>query len=286
VTAASTSERCADLSEVAREPLGATASTTEHWLLVEVAGIWQRDVARGAGLAESTRLAVGAWLDATPSSRLLFVRRPGRTRTGSVAFVVRAGEERSEVRRIELSAPDELADVDLASAGEPSGSGLVLVCGHGTRDPCCALRGTALYGTLAPGFEDERIWLSSHQGGHRFAANVLVLPGGIQLGRVTVRDAARLVGRALSGLVDLEHYRGRVVYTADVQAAERAVREELALERLDDLRLVSVDENRVVFVGPDGRVHAAVVDERPGPPVPASCGAAPEPQRLFSARIV
>jgi hypothetical protein len=282
----STPARCADFSELAGEPLGATATTAENWLLVEVPGTWERDVAGGAGLPDPSREAARAWLEATPSSRLLFVRRPGRTRTGTrLAFVVRAGERDAEVRRFELGSPAALADVDLVRGGDPTGMPLVVVCGHGTRDACCALRGTAVYGALGNELAEDQLWLSSHQGGHRFAANVLVLPAGIHLGRITAAESAFVVGRALSGRIDLAHYRGRSAYPARVQAAELALRTELELDAVGDLVLVD-DGETVRFRGPDGREHAALVEERIGPSVPASCGAEPELQVGFSARVV
>lgn len=279
--------RCADLSELAGEPLGATATTAENWLLVEVPGTWEREVGGGTGLPDDARNAVRAWLDATPSSRLLFVRRPGRTRRdATLVFVVRAGESEPEVRRFELASPAELAELDLVRAGTPSASPLVLVCGHGTRDACCALRGTAVYGALAGELRGDQLWLSSHQGGHRFAANVLVLPAGIQLGRVGPGKAAAVVRRTLSGRIDLAHYRGRSLYPGRVQAAELAVRTELGLRAIGDLELVADEGGNVRFRGPGGHEHAAIVEERLGPSVPASCGAEPEPQPGFTAYVV
>jgi hypothetical protein len=279
--------RCSDLSELAGEPLGATATSAEHWLLIEIRGTWERDVGAGAGLPAPARHAVTEWLENTPSSRLLFLRRPGRARTGELlAFVVHAGEAQMEVRRFALPAPDALAGVDLARGGEERGASLVLVCGHGTRDACCARRGNAVYAALGGHLGEEELWLSSHQGGHRFAANVLVLPGGIQLGRLAPDTALQAVGRARDGRIDLAHYRGRVAYPGRAQAAELAVRTAEALEAVGDLRLVGMTNGLVRFRGPDGREHAAAVEERVGPPVPASCGADPEPQRGFVARIV
>ena len=281
----STPARCADLSELAGEPLGATATTAENWLLVEVPGTWQRDVADGAGLPDAAAHTVRAWLDATPSSRLLFLRRPGRTRIGAgLAFVVHAGETEAGVRRFELESPAELADVDFARGGKQTSSPLVLVCGHGARDACCALRGTAVYGALADEFDEDQLWLSSHQGGHRFAANVLVLPAGVHLGRLVPSESADVVGRALAGRIELTRYRGRSIYPARVQAAELAVRRELGLDAIGDLELVD-DGETVRFRRPGGQEHAAIVEERVGPSVPASCGAEPEPQMGFSARV-
>jgi hypothetical protein len=281
----STPVRCAELSELAGESLDATASTTQSWLLVEVPGTWSRDVSDGDGLPEAARRSVHAWLERTPSSRLLFIRRPGRSRDeGELAFVVHAAPSQSRVRRLELA---QLDDLDLDESGtDETGSQLVLVCGHGARDPCCALRGTAVYVALASSLGPEQVWISSHQGGHRFAANVLVLPSGVQLGRISVVEAAAVVADALAGHVELDHFRGRTTYSPEVQAADIAVRRAFGLDGIDDLHLVEADGDTMRFRDATGREHVAIAEQRSGPVVPASCGANAEPQVAFSARVV
>jgi hypothetical protein len=279
-------ERCSEISLGAHESLVATATTAERWLLVEVPGSWPRDVSAVGALPTAAAGAVATWLEQTPGSRLLFIRRPGRSSAQSLVFVIRAAESSVEVRRIELEDTDELADVDLARDGDRTDQQLVLVCGHGSRDTCCALRGTAVYGALAERLGDEELWVSSHQGGHRFAANVLVLPSGLQFGRVDPAEAASVVVRALQGRIELDRYRGRTCYESMVQAAEWAVREARELEGVESLRLTGVEGPVVRFRGLDGLEHAAQVEEAIGPSVPASCGAEPAPQTVFSALVV
>lgn len=278
--------RCAELSERAGEPLAATATTAHDWLLLEVPGVWPRDVSEESALEEASRATITTWLERGPSSRVLFVRRPGRAGGRRRAFVVRAVEPETSVRRIELDDAVGLAGIDLASDGDVVDVQLVLVCGHGTRDACCALRGSAVYAALAEHVPPDELWLSSHQGGHRFAANVLVLPAGIQLGRVSAQNAARVVGDALAGRIALEHYRGRSSYTAREQAAERAVREARGLTHAADLRLVGDAGGHVRFLDRDGLEHRAVPTEVAGPVVPASCGAEPSPQAHYTAQLV
>jgi hypothetical protein len=281
-----TSTRCADLSAAAGEQISATAITAVNWLLVEVRGSWPRDVADEGGLDGASRAKVFAWLEQTAPSRLLFIRRPGRGTESRLAFVVRATETETEVRRLELDETDGLAGADLATDGVVVDRQLVLVCGHGTRDACCALRGRAVFGVLVAHVPRDDLWLSSHQGGHRFAANVLVLPAGIQLGRVDPVNAAQIVGDALSGLIALEHYRGRTAYSAREQAAERVVRESRGLVRAAELTLGGDDGSHVWFVDEKGVEHRAVPEELVGPAVPASCGTEPEPQRHVAAHLL
>lgn len=278
--------RCSDLSRAAGEPLAATAPTAERWLLVEVPGTWGRDVGTPGTLPTRAHEAVSAWLARTPRSRLHFLRRPGRSTDRLVAFVVRAEESVSEIRRIELDTHEDLASVDLEADGELIDVQLVLVCGHGSRDACCALRGTVVYAALRGHVGDDELWISSHQGGHRFAANVLVLPAGIQLGRVEPADAVSVTSRALAGRIELDHYRGRTCYDRPVQAAEHAIRRALRLEDVAALRLASFEGTAVRFRDPHGNEHEATVEESTGLVIPASCGAEPEAQRVFAAQLL
>ncbi len=276
--------RCSDLSAEAGESLVATATPVATWLLVEVRGTWPRDVSDAAALGEPAATRITDWLARMPAARLLFIRRPGPGREGRRVFVVRASERESQVRRLEPTATEDLADVDL-DGGELVDAPLVLVCGHGTRDACCALRGSAVHGALAAHLRPDELWLSSHQGGHRFAANVLVLPGGVQLGRVMPEDAPRVVGDALAGQISLEHYRGRTAYSGREQAAEHAVRAATGLTSLSELRLVGDDGVYVRFADGDGREYRARPEEIEGPTVPASCGAEPSPQSQLVATL-
>jgi hypothetical protein len=228
-------------------------------------------VSAGESLPEAARAAIGL---ERPHARLPApLRAPPSSATGPLlAFVVRAHEQAIEVRRIELAEHDVLAEVDVASAGEVVDTSLVLVCGHGARDRCCSLRGTAVHAALAESIPSEALWISSHQGGHRFAANVLVLPAGLQLGRVDPADAPRLVALALAGPIELDRYRGRSCYEPAAEAAEHAVRSSTGLDRVGDLRLVDVEGSRVAFLAADGSRHEATVERLAGPVLPRAAG--------------
>jgi hypothetical protein len=279
-------ERCSDVSRAAGEPLVATATVAERWLLVEVSGSWPRDVSTPGTLPETAHAAISGWLAETPRSRALFIRRPGRVAVAPAVFVIRADEAAAETRRIDVSRHEDLADVDLDAAGKPVETPLALVCGHGSRDSCCAFRGTAVFTDLASGLAGGEVWISSHHGGHRFAPNVLVLPLGIHLGRLDPPDARRIVEEAFEGRIDLVRYRGRTCYERRVQAAEHAVREAAGIDRVEDLSLSGLDDSVIRFQAVDGSEYAAAVEEIEGTVVPASCGAEPEPQRAFAARLV
>ena len=277
--------RCSDLSRAAAEPLAGTATTARNWLLLEVRGGWHREITSPEALPPAAYEAVRHWLGHTEAAKLLFVRRPGRMRGPLTAFVVHGSETAPSMRRLRLESSDDLAGLDLDGSGEEWGEPVVLVCGHGSRDRCCALRGAATYGALASELGEDELWMSSHQGGHRFAANVLILPSSLQFGRVEPAEAPRLVADALAGSIDLECYRGCAREEPAVQAAEIAIRRATGLTHLADLRLVGVSDSSVRFVDGSGSERVALVEEVPGPAVPASCGAEAEPQRAYRAHV-
>ena len=109
----------------------------------------------------------------------------------------------------------------------------------------------------------ESLWQTSHVGGHRFAANVLVLPAGILLGRVRRADAPHVAAELRAGRIPLAHYRGRRIHAPEAQAADAALREHLHLTGIADVTVLRADGGRVSLATPSGVVEA-VVETGPG----------------------
>jgi hypothetical protein len=261
---------CSESSLAAGEPLAGTAPLAGRWLLIEVRGAWGRDV-------DETALSPGAaQLKEGFDGRVLLIRRPDRRTGPALAFAAETYEEGGSIRRLRES--EDGFDDD----GEVEGP-LVVVCCHGRRDRCCARGGPPVYDGLGAYFEPESLWQSSHLGGHRFAANVLVLPTGVLLGRVTQDDAARVAAAVADGSIPLDHYRGRTIHSPELQAADAAVREALALTGLSDVRVASAGDGGVLVRTPDGEIDAAVTAE-PGPLVVESCGKPPAAPVRYSVR--
>lgn len=233
---------CSRLSLSGSEPLRATASRVRHWLLVEQPGAWGRDALTESDLPSDVALALQRRA-ADLGVRVVLIRRPGRTKTGSVrsAYVVHSGPGPVWARRLVLTSPHELLDLDLgAQLLDPTGSSdqpLYLVCTNGKHDLCCAVAGVPLARALA---RLGDVWECSHVGGHRFAANLVCLPHGLYYGRVTPDIGLRIVERHARGELLLTHLRGRSSYSFAVQAADIFVRQARALHRIDDLTLESV----------------------------------------------
>lgn len=93
----------------------------------------------------------------------------------------------------------------------------ILVCNHGARDPRCGACGPLVADAFETaieedGFEDVHIHRSSHVGGHRFAGNVLVYPGGTWYGYVRPSDVSKVLEAHVDGSGRWEeHYRGEMV---------------------------------------------------------------------------
>lgn len=236
---------CAEVSREHAEPLGATASRVDHWILVEYRRLWSRDPIAGSGLPDEAKAHLRAQLRRLPNSRLLFVRRPGPDQPEILSvFFGSSLESGPRFFRAAVSSYAELSELDIASAltggavaGETLPHPLFVVCTHGKRDRCCARYGRPLYDELAEELDPGWVWQSTHVGGDRFAGNLVCLPEGLYFGRVDRQDAWGLLDEYLAGRIELGRYRGRSCYGFAAQAAERLVREETGLTGIGDIAL-------------------------------------------------
>ena len=282
---------CAAVSSANAEPLAATASRIDSWILLEYRGMWDRDVLGGSLLSDGLKSRLREQLHELRPSRLLFLKKPERRSYGrrQVWFgTSKPGEER--FFQLEVDRLEDLRDFDFPGAlsgegtpGVPVDHPLLVVCTHGKRDRCCAKNGRPLYDALRRETEPDWVWQSTHVGGDRFAGNVVVFPYALYYGRVEPGDATALLDANAAGRIDAERYRGRAAYTFPVQAAEQGIRDAEGLLGIDDLAFVGCrptgeDAWRVRFRGEAGVYEADVVAELAEEPVFLTCGAA-EPSR-------
>ena len=261
---------CCASSLAAGEDLAGTATQATRWLLIETREVWARDVEQ-TELARPVREAVERF-----GGRVLLIRRPDRRDGDPAAFV-------AETTNSGGSAVRRLARLDDLESGEPLDGPLVLVCCHGRRDACCARAGSAVFTALSKHVPPDRLWQSSHVGGHRFAANVLVLPAGVLLGRVNPEDALPVASAVAAGTIPLDHFRGRTIHAPEAQAADAAVRAEFGLTGIDDVAVLEAADGQVRLLTPTGEIEATVSTE-PGPARLESCGADPAPSARYSVR--
>jgi hypothetical protein len=271
---------CADISGETAEPLTATASRIDTWILIEYRGLWSRDVLGGSLFSERVKAALREQLEALPRSRLLFVRRPERrARDGRMVFVARSREGASALHGLEIAEAEDLAELDLAALTNAVDHPLLVVCTHGKRDRCCARYGRPLYDWVREAAEEGWVWQSTHVGGDRFAGNLVALPHGLYFGRVAPRDVWPLLDDYCAGRIYLQCYRGRSCYPFPVQAAEHAIRSATGAVGIDELRLSSSarrgsDSWRVRFaVSSRGEEHDAEVVRQAGDLTYLTCDA-------------
>ena len=259
-------DTCWASSLAAGEPLAGTAPEARRWLLVEARGAWARDVDETLLPADVRDLVHGF------DGRVQLIRRPDRRDGEGLAFVADS-EAGGTLQRLEA-----LHDLE---NGERIEGPMFLVCCHGRRDPCCARIGTPVFEALRAHVAVDSVWQSSHLGGHRFAANVLVLPSGILLGRVAPADVPRIATELAAGRIPLEHYRGKTIYPPEAQAADAAVRQQLGLTGLDDVVVLSAENGRVRIANSSGEIEV-VVEALPGPLLMESCGKEPAVSTRYS----
>ena len=278
---------CAEVSQAADEPLAATASRVEHWLLIEYGGYWPFEPLDATIFAGRLREHLATQLRSLRNSRLCLVKQPGRFRRDRVRVFYGSTPERGgRFFTLELEGHPDLLDLDFAAAlagdravGAPLEHPLLLVCTHGKRDRCCARYGQPLCEALHRGRSSAWVWQASHVGGDRFAGNIVCLPDGLYFGRVDADDVERLVDSYRIGRIALDRYRGRSCYAFAVQAAELEVRRRTGLDGLHALRLVGsrkTDERAwaVEFrTEVAGDVHAVDVTTEWGPETYLTCRA-------------
>lgn len=106
----------------------------------------------------------------------------------------------------------------------PAPGQYVFVCVHGERDARCGACGPPLVEGFraelaARGLEDRvSVRRTSHVGGHKYAGNVLIYPGGDWYGYVAPADIPRVVERHIAaGQIVWDLWRGRMGLTPEEQ---------------------------------------------------------------------
>jgi hypothetical protein len=259
--------RCSVQALLRGDSAVATAPPARRWLLVEQPGPWGHDALLESRFDRrvASRLAARA---RELGMRVQLVRRAGERLSDSGRRWAVADTVQETVWWSTRNSDAELLQVPWdGSVGTPSQVPTYLVCTHGAHDVCCAVRGRPLARALpTPGLPAD-VWETSHLGGDRFAANVVVLPWGFVYGQVP-EDGDGLVASHAAGQVALPWLRGRAGLSPAAQAAQHHARRELGLLGVHDLppRRVralpspapGVERFEVVLADPDGDVLVTV----------------------------
>jgi hypothetical protein len=281
---------CSELATQIDEPLFGTATRAGTWLLLSYAGPFKHKALDEADIPEAVKAHLNAAARAIPHARVQLIRQNAQQPAPLECYIARVNEINPVLYRFELDAYEELLGFDLASiaSGDPQFDGyldeepLFLVCTHGTHDRCCARYGLPVYTQLATR-TGLRVYQTNHMGGHRFAANVLCLPNGVQYGRLSPADITPLIAEHLDHSILLGKYRGRTCYGTLEQVAEYFTRKQTLILNplgLRHLRTEPIDDTHahVTFLATaDGTQHTVWVTKDAGAlKTYTSCNAAHE----------
>jgi hypothetical protein len=195
------------------------------WLLIEHPGPWPHEPTETALPVPLGGLASSA---AQLGIRVQMIRRPGRrAEPGRGIYAGWTAGAEPWLRRAEWDPADPVPglDLDKLAAGSAPGFGaevgepVFLVCAHAQRNACCARFGGPLAVQLAARYPGQ-VFQTTHVGGHRFAANLVILPHGLYYGPVGLAEATAAIGAYERGAVTAGRYRGRAGQPKAAQEAE------------------------------------------------------------------
>jgi hypothetical protein len=218
---------CADLSQQQDDPLAGSAAHTERNLLISwPRAKWLRSMRHASDMSAELKKS----LDAVAESgvRINLIQRPGMDKHHHQIFLM-PERQRFSVERGQLA-----SFITALQAGRclakwqqpPLENDLVLCCTHGKKDKCCAKYGYQAYKALATTTAEHSlpfdIWESSHLGGCRLAASIIVLPNVRKYGRITPEQALPFLKAEASNERYLPGFRGDSQLTPAQQCSQLA----------------------------------------------------------------
>ena len=250
-------------SDLGHEPLPGTAKGGVLFIALEHQYGWSHDILDGGVFGEELTARIKDWL-AERGGSLQLIRKPGRLGQipcdGVTMYVAHcpprivapdgagAGEgaafsaPRLEVRTV--CDVEEMLSLDVRLGRPTEGARVVnepllLVCTHGKRDRCCAVKGRPIAQALN-NVHPDAVWETSHSKGHRFAPALVLLPWNYSYGRLSAVETKQMLDDASSGILHAGGCRGRGVWDARGQVAELAARGEVDEWAIDAVAAVDV----------------------------------------------
>lgn len=293
---------CSSQSRQAGEPLYGTASRYDVFILVE----WNTPFTPQAAADFVAHTFPGdqraRWddlLKSLPKPRLQLIRQRtiSTDADGLTVFVALPRESNPALYEFRLESYTQILDLpfsamltgDLEVRHALREQPLYIICTHGQHDPCCARYGLPVYKAALEHAGTAQVWQSSHLGGHRFAATLVALPGGITYGRVTPDDIPAILDENAAGRLHLGAYRGRACYEAIEQIGEYFLRIASGDSSLGAFRVLGVEQT-----GPaawairfeslvDHAIHALTITQEPSHTAnPNSCDSEERLIRMLS----
>lgn len=218
--------RCSAVSLQAAEQLIGTAPQTGFWIMISDPHPPGNKAFPESPIPNEVKSYINDVAGALPNCRVVLIRQSGGMETARL-FVAASAGQNSRLYEFYLGSYHEIRGIDFISLlNSPEGfkehqsaQPLFLVCTNGKRDLCCSDLGVPFYTALHERLP-ERVYMSSHLGGHRFAPTVVHLPFGLYYGRLNPQSASEFADQACDGYLFAENLRGRAEYPPPVQAAE------------------------------------------------------------------
>lgn len=149
------------------EQLAGTAKPGKIVLCLEFYTGWGHDILDGTAFGAELNAKIKTFLKDN-GAELQFIRRPGREgqdrrcNNTRVLYIAWATGTEPILERMDLPDVEALLDVDLSTPGKTPGARridhpILLVCTHGRRDRCCAVRGRPLAAALSKHFDDAAV---------------------------------------------------------------------------------------------------------------------------------
>lgn len=237
---------CADLSREQGDPLAGSGAHVERNLLISwPRAKWQRNLRHASDMPATLVQKLDAL--AAGGRRVNLIHRHGQDPDHHQLFLM-PERRRFAVPREALEdflnawqnqaslAPWELGSVE---------HDLLLCCTHGKKDKCCAKYGYRTYKRLAQTVEAHQlpfeVWESSHLGGCRLAASIILLSPVRKYGRITPEQVLPFLQTEAQGRRFLPGYRGDSQLTPAQQCAQLAALTSLDSEN-DQPRLTLLED--------------------------------------------
>lgn len=218
---------CADLSREQHDPLAGSGAHAERNLLISwPRAKWTRNLRHASDMPAPLVRRLDAI--AAEGRRVNLIHRREQARDSHQVFLM------PERRRFVVPREALEAFLDAWQAQSPLTAweqapvegDLLLCCTHGKKDKCCAKYGYRTYKQLADAVTAHglpfEVWESSHLGGCRFAASVVLLSPVRKYGRITPRQTLPFLEAEARGRRFLPGYRGDSRLTPAQQCAQLA----------------------------------------------------------------
>ena len=234
---------CSVNSSNVNEQLFGTAPSVEHWFIVECSGNWAYDALESGTIPKMVTEYITNEIKNIENSRIQIIQRDRDNDKGPRFYYANSTELEPSLYEFPIEQYVDILDIDLISVSRGndiakyrSDKKLVLVCTHGTHDKCCGTYGVPVYKKLLK-YNEFEVWRTSHVGGHRFSANVIMLPEGMYYGRVNVSNLKEIMEKHRQNKIFLSCYRGRSCYSQPSQVSDYFLRDRTGELGIYDIRL-------------------------------------------------